>query len=215
MRHSSGPLRITLSVAASIDGFIDDTSAERLILSSAEDLADTYRARAEHDAILIGAETVRRDNPSLLLKDPLQTAARAAAGRSPHPTRVTITRSGLLAPDLRFFTGDADVIDLGSEEPAAIVRALRAAGLTSLFIEGGTRVLTAFLSAGLFHELRLAVAPFFVGQAGAPRIAGPATFFHDKNLRLQLIDTRALGDTAVQRFHNPSIGEIVERLGLS
>jgi 5-amino-6-(5-phosphoribosylamino)uracil reductase len=219
-------MRITVSVAVSIDGYIADTSADRLRLSSAEDFADMYRARAEHDAILIGAETVRRDNPSLLLED-----------SSPQPVRVTITRSGALAPGLRFFagearsivlapaeivrvlegtlTGKADIAVLESNEPAAIVRTLRGLGITSLFIEGGTSVLTAFLSAGLFHELRLAVAPFFVGDAAAPRIVGPGAFFHDKNRRLELIDTRAYGDTAVQRFRNPSIGEICERLGLS
>jgi 5-amino-6-(5-phosphoribosylamino)uracil reductase len=219
-------MRITVSVAVSIDGYIADTSSERLRLSSAEDFADMYRVRAEHDAILIGAGSVRRDNPSLLLED-----------SSPQPVRVTITRTGSLAPGLRFFAGDArsivlapaqtarilegalagkaDIAVLESDEPAAIVRTLHALGIASLFIEGGTSVLTAFLSAGLFHELRLAVAPFFVGDAAAPRIVGPGAFFHDKSRRLELIDTRAYGDTAVQRFRNPSIGEICERLGLS
>jgi 5-amino-6-(5-phosphoribosylamino)uracil reductase len=142
-----------------------------------------------------------------------------------------------LSSELRFFNGDArsivlapaataaaleqrlggkaEVGVLASDEPAAIVRALQTLGIRSLFVEGGTRVLTAFLSAGLFNELRLAVAPFFVGQADAPRITGAATFFHDKNRRLHLIDARALGDTAVQRFGNPDIGEISDRLGLA
>ncbi len=219
-------MRITVSAAMSIDGYIADTSPERLRLSSAEDFADMHRARAEHDAILVGAETVRRDNPALLLED-------AAA----QPARVTVTRSGVLALDSRFFSsgartivlapagtaralggvlaGKAEVAVLESDEPAAIVRALQGLGIGSLFVEGGTRVLTAFLAAGLFHELRLALAPFFVGVAAAPRIVGPAAFVHNKNHRLELIDTRAYGDTAVQRFRNPDIGVICERLGLS
>ena len=219
-------MRITVSVAMSIDGYIADASAERLRLSSVEDFADMHRARAEHDAILVGAETVRRDNPALLLAD-----------RSAQPARVTITRSGRLAADLRFFSGGArsivlappaaagrlkatlaataEVVALAAEGPAAIVRVLHGLDITSLFIEGGTSVLTSFLSAGLFHELRLAIAPFFVGDAAAPRIVGPGAFFHNKDHRLELIDARAYGDTAVQRFRNPGIGEICERLGLS
>jgi len=103
-------MRITVSVAVSIDGYIADTSPDRLRLSSAEDFADMYRARAEHDAILVGAETVRRDNPSLLLREPAPPV---------HPARVTLTRSGSLSGDLRFFNGAARSIVLAPAATAA------------------------------------------------------------------------------------------------
>ena len=50
-------MRITLSAAVTADGFLDDNSPRRLIISTPEDWAEVYRLRAAHDAILVGAET--------------------------------------------------------------------------------------------------------------------------------------------------------------
>lgn len=77
-------MRITLSAAVTADGFLDDNSPRRLIISTPEDWAEVYRLRAAHDAILVGAETLRRDDPSLLVRD---EEVRAAAGsRDCRPT---------------------------------------------------------------------------------------------------------------------------------
>jgi riboflavin biosynthesis pyrimidine reductase len=94
---------IQISVAISLDGYIDDKSYERLILSSPEDLEDMYTRRAENDAILVGTETVRRVNPSLLLKNPHLVKERADKGLSPELTKVTLTRSGNLDPKSKIF----------------------------------------------------------------------------------------------------------------
>ncbi|GAB2698991.1 RibD family protein [Kitasatospora kifunensis] len=56
---------VLLSVATSVDGYIDDTSPQRLLLSNAEDFDRVDQVRAESDAILIGGNTLRRDNPRL------------------------------------------------------------------------------------------------------------------------------------------------------
>jgi 5-amino-6-(5-phosphoribosylamino)uracil reductase len=70
-----------LSVAVSVDGYIDDTIPERLYLSNEADFDRVEVVRTECDAILIGAETLRRDNPRLIIKSPERLAARAAAGK--------------------------------------------------------------------------------------------------------------------------------------
>ena len=65
----------------SVDGKIDDTGQERLLLSGPDDLDRVDELRASADAILVGANTVRRDNPRLLVRSPQRRAARMAAGR--------------------------------------------------------------------------------------------------------------------------------------
>jgi riboflavin-specific deaminase-like protein len=94
---------VLISCAMSVDGRIDDTSPERLVLSGPADLARVDELRASCDAIVVGANTVRRDNPRLLIRDPGLRARRVAAGRPEHPVRVTLTASGDLDPSARFF----------------------------------------------------------------------------------------------------------------
>jgi 5-amino-6-(5-phosphoribosylamino)uracil reductase len=97
----------------SIDGYIDDTSAQRLILSSPEDLDRVDEVRASCDAILIGANTVRRDNPRLLVNSAERRAGRVARSLPEYPAKVAITTAGLAAdldPGLAFFTTGGEKI---------------------------------------------------------------------------------------------------------
>ena len=63
-------MRVTLSFATTADGYLDDNTPERLILSTPGDWKAVLQLRAAHAAILVGAATLRRDNPALLLRDP-------------------------------------------------------------------------------------------------------------------------------------------------
>ena len=90
MSCQPGPTRpyVLLSCAASIDGYIDDASEQRLLLSNEEDLDRVDAVRASCDAILVGAGTVRRDDPRLLVRSPSRRAR--AGGVRPtarHPPR--------------------------------------------------------------------------------------------------------------------------------
>src|SRR5437763_9339023 len=93
-----------LSCGISIDGYLDSVEVKRLPLSNAADLDRVDAVRADCDAILVGAATVRNDNPRLLVRSPARQRARVAQGLEPAPAKVTVTASGVLNPCADFFT---------------------------------------------------------------------------------------------------------------
>jgi riboflavin-specific deaminase-like protein len=190
---------VLLSCATSADGYLDDASPRRLILSGPADLDRVDEVRAGCDAVLVGAQTVRKDNPRLLIRDPRRRARRAARGRPEHPARVTLTATGDLDPQARFFApgalrlvycatpaigrarerlGDSAVlIDAGDPLSLDLVLIdLAERGVLRVLVEGGACVLGEFLACDLADELNLAVAPFFVADPDpktAPRLNLP------------------------------------------
>ncbi|MFE3190657.1 RibD family protein [Nocardia sp. NPDC059240] len=217
---------VVLSVAVSLDGYIDDTIPERLYLSNDRDFDGVDALRAECDAILIGAETVRRDNPRLWLRSDERRAARVASGKPANLLKVTVTRSGDLDPAARMFhhhieagkplvyttiEGAEKIGDQLSEvaqvvavtEPEfwqGVLADLGRRGIERLIVEGGTHIHTAFLSEGLADELRYAVAPLLIGQADAPRFVSPALFPGGTRRRLEFVDATVLDDVVVLRY---------------
>ncbi len=178
---------VTLSVATSADGYIDDNSVQRLILSTPEDWAEVYQLRAAADAIVIGAETLRRDNPRLSLKSDELRLSRISEGKAPEPHKVIISRDGKIDPSLRLFTSPykniiifsqieraelddlAEVIVIEEITSHAVRSHLEKRGLKNIFVEGGAQILNMFLSQGCADSLRLASNPAIrVGDHTAP-----------------------------------------------
>ncbi|MGX1771821.1 RibD family protein [Nocardia brasiliensis] len=207
----------------SLDGYIDDASPQRLRLSGPADFDRVDQVRADSDAILIGAQTLRRDNPRLLVDSAERRAARVAAGKPEYPVKITVTAGGDLDPGLRFwhhggdklvFTTDAgaarignrlagfaEVVTLGAElDFGALLDDLGRRGIARLMVEGGTRIHTAFLAADLADELHLAVAPLLVGDPAAPRFLDPASFPGSPHRRMQLAGVDQVGDVAVLTY---------------
>ena len=214
-----------LSCAVSVDGCLDDASAERLVLSCPEDLDEVDQLRAATDAILVGAGTIRADNPRLLIRDPARVARRMAAGLPPHPLRVTVTATGDLDPAALFFAatggtplvycatpalaaarsrlgGVAVVIDAGDQPSLRrVFEDLHSERMVpTLLVEGGARILRDALEDDLADELRLAVAPFFVGDPAAPRFGLPAAYPHTPANPMTLAGIRRVGDVAVLNY---------------
>jgi riboflavin-specific deaminase-like protein len=208
---------VVCSAAVSLDGCLDDTSSRRLVLSDAADLDRVDAVRAGVDAILVGAGTIRADDPRLLVRSADRRRARVERGHRASPLRVTMTASGDLDPDAAFFTAGTDQSDrlvytphpevVGPEitSRATVVAApdlhgvladLASRGVSRLLVEGGGDVHTAVLAAGLADEVQLVVSPVLVGEAAAPRFLRPASF----RTRLRLVETRAMGDLALLRY---------------
>ena len=213
-----------LSCAVSLDGYLDDASDRRLVLSNDADLDRVDAERARCDALLVGAATVRNDNPRLVVRSTRRAAERRARGLGPSPVKVTVTGSGKLDPDCDFFAaGDgerlvycasdvvseardrlehcATVVDAGLPVDLARVSAdLRARGVQRLLVEGGGTVLSQFLEAGLADELHLVVAPFFVGDSRARRFVDDGRFPWTSDRPAVLVDTRPIGDVVLLRY---------------
>ena len=213
---------VLLSVAMSVDGYIDDATDSRLILSNDADLDRVDEVRAGCDAILVGAGTVRRDNPALLVRSAARRSGRVARGLPASPARVTITGSGDLDPAARFFTAGegtrliyvpagqqdrirerlalADGVEvIGAGDPLsleAVLADLAGRGVRRLMVEGGGAVLAQFLAEGLADELNLVIAPVFVGDPAAPRIVGPP----GAGNRMHLAEARLIGDVVLLRY---------------
>jgi 5-amino-6-(5-phosphoribosylamino)uracil reductase len=192
----------TLSCAVSVDGCLDDCSPRRLILSGPEDLDEVDELRASAGAILVGAGTIRADNPRLLVRSPARVAARVSRGLAEQPLRVTMTRRGSLDASARFFTGPGESLvfegtDLTLE---AVLLSLAGRSVTSVLIEGGSAILASALACGLADELRLAVAPFFVGDPLAPRFGVPGPYPYTPSSPMRLESVRQVGGVAVSRY---------------
>ncbi|MBB2943718.1 5-amino-6-(5-phosphoribosylamino)uracil reductase [Actinoplanes lutulentus] len=259
---------ILLSCGMSIDGYLDDASAERLMLSNDADFDRVDEVRAGCDAILVGASTIRQDNPRLLVRSAERRAARVARGEHPNPVKVTVTSTCHLDPQASFFTaGDAEKLvycatpavneartllnatapasraDVVSGEARAAGAAAAAGatatatatvgvdatagaggslitvvdggdpvdvrrvaddlgerGIRRLMVEGGGRMHTQFLTAGLADELQLVIAPFFVGDARAPRFVHDGAFPWGPANRAGLAEVRQIGDVVLLRY---------------
>jgi 5-amino-6-(5-phosphoribosylamino)uracil reductase len=208
----------------SIDGYIDDASGERLLLSNEADFDRVDAIRADCDAILVGANTIRQDNPRLLVRSAARRTARTARGLPPSPAKVTVTGQGDLDPGAAFFTeGTAEklvycaapavekararldrlatVVDAGDPvDLAAVLADLAGRGVGRLVVDGGARLHTRFLTAGLADELHLVVAPFFVGDSRAPRFVGDGAYPWHPGHRARLAEVRQIGDVVLLRY---------------
>jgi 5-amino-6-(5-phosphoribosylamino)uracil reductase len=213
-----------LSCGISLDGYLDCPSVRRLRLSNDDDFDRVDAVRAACDAILVGAATVRNDNPRLLVRSADRRAERMRTGRPASPLKVTVTGTGKLDPDADFFTaGDGEKIVYCTSGVAAELRCrvgalativdsgepvdlrgvsedLRARGVERLMVEGGGTVHTQFLTGDLADELQLVVAPLFVGDSRARRFVDDGRFPWNPDRRATLAEVRPIGDVVLLRY---------------
>jgi 5-amino-6-(5-phosphoribosylamino)uracil reductase len=213
-----------LSCGMSIDGYLDSATVRRLALSNEADFDRVDSVRASCDAILVGASTIRNDNPRLLVRSADRRRERVASGLPPCPIKVTVTASGDLSPDADFFTaGDTEKIVYCATDVVAATRGrlgshatvldggrpvvmrrvcedLSDRGVARLMVEGGGAILTQFLTGDLTDELQLVVAPFFVGDSRARRLVGDGTFPWNSCRRAPLAEVRQIGDVVLLRY---------------
>jgi diaminohydroxyphosphoribosylaminopyrimidine deaminase/5-amino-6-(5-phosphoribosylamino)uracil reductase len=206
---------VTLKAAASLDGMTAARAGRSRWISGEAARRFAHRLRLRHDAILVGAETVRRDDPLLTIRLPGVHRAR---------WRVVLAPRLDLDPGARLFqaganerrprvygaeTADphaaerlaavADVVrvPLGGDrlDLDAVLGDLARLGVQSLLVEGGARTFAAFLEAGRADRLALFLAPRLIGaRGGTPLIDLPAVDDPSAAWRLAGLERWSLGE---------------------
>ena len=172
----------------SLDGRIATETGASYYVTGPENITHLHRMRALADAVVVGAGTVRSDNPRLTTRRVAGTNAVRViidAGRrldrhyrvfedGETATLLLCDSSHVAKPSNRH--GQAEVIGIpacrGQLRPAAIIQTLRARGLRRLFVEGGGITVSRFLEHGVLDGLQIAVAPLIMGS-GRPSITLP------------------------------------------
>ncbi|HZJ16012.1 MAG TPA: bifunctional diaminohydroxyphosphoribosylaminopyrimidine deaminase/5-amino-6-(5-phosphoribosylamino)uracil reductase RibD [Chthoniobacteraceae bacterium] len=147
---------VIAKAALSLDGRLTRPPGEGQWLSNAASRADAHRLRASVDAILIGAGTLRADNPRLTV--------RGVAGAR-QPWRVIVAGRERLPKDSHVFTDQhrARTLVYRGESLRAVLRDLGKRQITSVLIEGGGRVLGSVFDKRLVDRVHFYLAPLFCG----------------------------------------------------
>ncbi|MCR5414090.1 MAG: dihydrofolate reductase family protein [Kiritimatiellae bacterium] len=143
---------VTVKLAMSLDGRICDFRGDSKWISSAYSRRAVGAHRAEVDAIMVGGETVRRDNPSLLSH---QIPNRDLV-------RVIVSRSGKLPKDAQVFTDGKNETLVFADAKEALEE-LGRRGFLHVYCEGGLKLAVSLAEAGLVDEWIAVTAPIIIG----------------------------------------------------
>ena len=191
---------VTLKAAATLDGAIADGVRRHqkvrrpvwITGRAARQVA--HELRAAHDAVLVGAGTVRTDDPRLTVRLPGARGREARKGNGPLRV-VLIGRRGLPRKAQVLDRSAASLVLRAGPGPAGLGRALATLarhGVQSLLVEGGATIHGAFIAARLVDRVALFFAPRLLG-AGVPIAAGPGLAM-EHALRLGPLTARAVGE---------------------
>ena len=151
---TTGMPYVTVKLAQSLDGKICDNFGGARWISSERSRRTTGRLRERVDAIMVGAETVRKDNPSLLCH----------TRRNDDLWRVVVSRSGRLPRKAQVFTDAAKDRTLVFRDAAEAVRELGRRGFMHVLCEGGFGLARSLAAAGLVDEWITVLAPIVIGD---------------------------------------------------
>lgn len=209
---------ILLNSVLGLDGGVVDPNGGSALLSCRHDRDSMDMIRASVDAVVVGAGTIRTENPSLAVTSVRRLEERVAEGRTEQPLPVVLTSAADLLQDRRIFAAseprpllllarpdpeaasrharraDVETLDPALPAPAATVRALERRGVRRLLVEGGPSVARAFVDAGLVDEVCLTLSPRLGASPANASLGGRAL------TELRLAEARAVDSFLYLRY---------------
>jgi len=206
--HAGGLPHVTYKAAVTLDGKVAAAGGDARWISCLDSRRAVHQLRSEVDAVLVGAGTVRRDDPELTV--------RLSEGRD--PVRVVVTRRGALPPQAKVLatarevrtivvaekaddaarrlldTRGAELLEIGDAGLAGMLRELASQGLLDILCEGGPTLAGELLAAGLVDRMLLFVAPLVVGRGAPDLFAAPAVSALADAWRLHDVEWRPVCD---------------------
>jgi diaminohydroxyphosphoribosylaminopyrimidine deaminase/5-amino-6-(5-phosphoribosylamino)uracil reductase len=175
---------VVLKLAATLDGRIAAPDGSSRWITGEAARADAHRLRSRSDAVLVGAGTVRADDPSLTVR--LQQDDPDYRSTDQQPLRVVLGRAPAGAAVLPALELEGDLTE--------VLAQLGQRGVLQVLVEGGAGVAHGFHAAGLVDQYVLYLAPaLFGGDDARPLFAGPGAPTVDGLWRGTIVSTTNLG----------------------
>jgi 2,5-diamino-6-(ribosylamino)-4(3H)-pyrimidinone 5'-phosphate reductase len=216
---------VYVNMATTVDGKITSAGREYPRFTSRFDRETMDRLRAEADALMVGAGTVRADDPSLHVRSASMREYRRKLGRPEALTRILVSRSLNLDLSSRFFGDDgaerivatveqapadrlaaveqvASVWQVGKErvDLPRLLELLERGGVGRLLVEGGAELNWTLLADDLIDELYVTIAPCLLGGREAPTLLEGTGLPMARQRRLKLLDVQREGDELYTRW---------------
>jgi diaminohydroxyphosphoribosylaminopyrimidine deaminase/5-amino-6-(5-phosphoribosylamino)uracil reductase len=206
--HRTGRPLVTYKAAVSLDGKVAAAGGDARWISCLDSRRTVHELRSRVDAVMVGAGTVRRDDPRLTV--------RLASGRD--PVRIVVTHDGTLPSDAKVLATarqtrtivvavkateaarrllearGAELLEVGEAGLPGALEALAGQGILDILCEGGPTLAGQLLAAGLIDRMLLFVAPLIVGRGAPDLFAAPAVSAVDGAWRLQDVQWRPVCD---------------------
>ncbi|WP_342078666.1 bifunctional diaminohydroxyphosphoribosylaminopyrimidine deaminase/5-amino-6-(5-phosphoribosylamino)uracil reductase RibD [Yoonia sp. SS1-5] len=218
---------VTLKLACSLDGRIATAAGESQWITGPQARRAVHMMRARHDAVMVGAGTVRADDPSLTVRD---------LGITRQPARVVISREGRLPENAKMLRdgatppvylchqAGADVsawtargavslpcdVAAGQVDPASALAALAAQGITRVFCEGGGMLGAALLAAELVDELVVFNAGMIIGAEGIPGLGAMGVDQLARSPRFRLDRVQQMGPDIMHVWTRPDLDQVLD-----
>lgn len=217
---------VFVNMATTVDGKITSAGREHPAFASPGDRVRMDRLRAAADALLVGAGTVRSDNPAWHVRTRTLRERCISEGRPGGPHRVLVSASARVPADSRFFdarhggqsilvttrgtpqdrldpfAGRAEIWRFGEErvDLAGMLGALHERGIRRVLVEGGAELNWALFELDLVDELYVTVSPTLLGGSDAPTLLGGTGWAMDAQRRLRLLYLEREGDELYLRY---------------